>query len=231
MAHETEETYVVASSMDWGRRVFDALPADLRERTELIGGRDELNLENLRRINPKFVFLPHWSYKIPSEVFSEFDCVIFHMTDLPYGRGGSPLQNLIMRGHTETRVSALRCVEQMDAGPIYLKAPLSLAGSAAEIFVRLTPIVAGMIAEIVATDPEPVAQTGEPTEFVRRKPADGTLLNAPSLQVAYDMIRMLDADGYPDAFLETDTLRFEFSNAELKDGSLEARVVVKPRQG
>ena len=43
------------------------------------------------------------------------------MTDLPYGRGGSPLQNLIINGHKETMMSALRCVQELDAGPIYLK--------------------------------------------------------------------------------------------------------------
>jgi len=37
------------------------------------------------------------------------------MTDVPYGRGGSPLQNLIVRGHTETKLTALRCVRDLDA--------------------------------------------------------------------------------------------------------------------
>ena len=29
------------------------------------------------------------------------------MTDLPYGRGGSPLQNLIIRGFESTKISAI----------------------------------------------------------------------------------------------------------------------------
>ena len=56
------------------------------------------------------------------------------MTDLPFGRGGSPLQNLITRGISKTKISALRCNEEIDAGPIYLKRPLSLHGSAEEIY-------------------------------------------------------------------------------------------------
>ena len=47
------------------------------------------------------------------------------MTDLPYGRGGSPLQNLIVRGHKHTMISAIKCVKELDAGPIYLKKPLT----------------------------------------------------------------------------------------------------------
>ncbi len=56
------------------------------------------------------------------------------MTDLPYGRGGSPLQNLIQRGHTSTMLTALRCGAGLDTGDVYLKQPLSLHGSAEEIF-------------------------------------------------------------------------------------------------
>lgn len=32
----------------------------------------------------------------------------FHMTNFPYGRGGSPLQNLMKRGHHTTTITALR---------------------------------------------------------------------------------------------------------------------------
>ena len=42
------------------------------------------------------------------------------MTDLPFGRGGSPLQNLIVRGYKETMLSAIKCVGEVDAGPIYI---------------------------------------------------------------------------------------------------------------
>ena len=46
------------------------------------------------------------------------------MTDLPYGRGGSPLQNLIARGFLETKISAILVEKQLDAGPVYLKMEL-----------------------------------------------------------------------------------------------------------
>jgi methionyl-tRNA formyltransferase len=68
---------------------------------------------------PRYVFFAHWSWKIPRAVYEAHECVIFHMTDVPFGRGGSPLQNLISRGIYETKLSALRCVEEMDAGPVY----------------------------------------------------------------------------------------------------------------
>jgi hypothetical protein len=53
--------------------------------------------------------VPHWSHLIPESIWGPCPTVIFHMTDLPYGRGGSPLQNLIQRGHSSTMLTALRC--------------------------------------------------------------------------------------------------------------------------
>ena len=63
------------------------------------------------------------------------------MSDLPYGRGGSPLQNLIIREHRKTMISAIQCVKEIDAGPVYLKKPLSLEGSAEEIFICANHII------------------------------------------------------------------------------------------
>jgi hypothetical protein len=57
------------------------------------------------------------------------------MTDVPFGRGGSPLQNLIVRGRRETKLTALRMSREFDAGPVYMKEPLSLEGGAEEIYL------------------------------------------------------------------------------------------------
>ena len=55
-----------------------------------------------------------------------------------------------------------------------------------------------------------------------------TLLEAVSgIGKVYDYIRMLDGEGYPPAFIETDGLRLEFTEAELKAGEVEAKVKIK----
>lgn len=182
----------------------------------LISDASDLNMANLASINPRFVFLPHWSHRIDASIFGKFECVIFHMTDLPFGRGGSPLQNLIARGIYETKITALRCVEEMDAGPVYLKKPLSLYGSAEEIFLRASDVIEDMIVHILDAAVEPMPQEGVPTTFKRRRPEDGNLATAQSLEQAFDLIRMLDADGYPNAFVNLGPLKFEFSRASRK---------------
>jgi methionyl-tRNA formyltransferase len=149
------------------------------------------------------------------------------MADVPYGRGGSPLQNLIRRGHAETKLAALRCVAEMDAGPVYLKRPLALSGTAEEIFLRAADLMEEMIEEMIETRPKPVEQSGEPVIFRRLRPEDGDLAAAPSLRQAFDMIRMLDADGYPPAFVRAGGYRFEFSRASLRPGEIVADVRIR----
>ncbi len=225
-AYRTASNYncVLVSSRPWNSE----MATRLEDRTGccfiMLTKPEELTQETLEGLRPQYVFFPHWSYHIPENVFNQFECVIFHMTDLPYGRGGSPLQNLIARGIYETKISALRCVEEMDAGPIYLKKPFSLNGSAEEIYLRASEVIEDMIAEILEKSPEPMPQDGVPTGFKRRKPEDGDLAAAQTLEQAFDLIRMLDAEGYPNAFLNVGPFKIEFARASRKTGQVVADV-------
>jgi len=185
-----------------------------------------LNIDWLKTISPDWIFFPHWSEIIPKEIHENFRCVVFHMTDLPYGRGGSPLQNLIVRGHKETKISAIKCVSQLDAGDIYLQRPLSLEGTAEEILRRAAVIMPEMIEEIITTNPTPVKQKGKVTVFTRRKPYEGDISGLDSIEKIHNHIRMLDADGYPPAFIELNEMRLEFNSSLIKNGSIEARVKI-----
>ena len=221
--------YVIAASRPWYSSLAERLSKSLGHTFTLIADPQELTLEHLRAVQPRYVFFPHWSTIIPEDVFSEFECVVFHMTDLPFGRGGSPLQNLIVRGIYETRISALRCTAELDAGPIYLKRLLSLNGTAEEIFTRAAGVIGEMIADIVQKEPVPEAQSGTPTVFKRRKPAESDIAPIADLQKLFDHIRMLDAEGYPHAFLETEHLRLEFRRAALESDRVTAEVTIRKK--
>ncbi len=178
--------------------------------------KEELKLESLEQLKPDYIFFLHWSWIIPKEIFNTYNCVVFHMTDLPYGRGGSPLQNLIIRGHKETKISALKVDEGIDTGDIYLKKNLSLQGTATEIFLNAGKVIEEMINEIIELKLEPVKQKGNPVLFSRRKPAESLISPAlTKIENLYDFIRMLDAENYPHAFLENDNFKFEFTDARI----------------
>lgn len=216
---------------------FDRLVETLRSKHGFevlrLAAREELVPETLRAFGPSHVFFPHWSWKIPAAVHEAFECVIFHMTDVPFGRGGSPLQNLVVRGIENTRLTALRCTEAMDAGPVYLKLPLSTLGSAEEVMLRAAALMEPMILRIVGERVQPQPQEGEPVLFQRRRPQDGDLAAATTLEAVHDLVRMLDGEGYPNAFLKVGRLRLEFTRASRKVDHVAAdvRITLDPEGG
>jgi methionyl-tRNA formyltransferase len=209
--------YIFLSEKEWHKELFNSLKKNfINDEWFLIDTKSDFNLDNVTKINPQKIFIPHWSYIIPFSIFNKFECIVFHMTDLPFGRGGSPLQNLIIRGHKETKISAIKVEAGIDTGEIYLKKNLTLEGTAKEILCSATIIIGEMITEIIKNDLKPIPQTGEVVEFKRRKPEDGNIKQLNDLNLIFDYIRMLDCEGYPNAFIETDSIKIEFSNAHLE---------------
>jgi methionyl-tRNA formyltransferase len=209
----SRQRYVVVGSRPWNRKLFDDVISQYEGEWHFIESREALTPEKICAIVPRFLFFLHWSWKVPDEIVHGFECVCFHMTDVPFGRGGSPLQNLIVRGQQETKVAALRMTREIDAGPVYLREPLSLQGRAQDIYIRAGEVAAKMIARIIQAEIVPEAQTGEVVMFKRRKPEESNVAKIQSLSELYDHIRMLDAEEYPHAFLEAGQFRMEFVRA------------------
>ena len=224
-----KEHYIVATIKPWNIDAYSRYAPDIPGEWYLVTDKDALTLEFVEQVQPRYIFFPHWSWIVPDSILNATECVCFHMTDVPYGRGGSPLQNLIARRHSQTRLTALRMTKELDAGPVYLKKDLSLEGRAEDIFVRSAQLTWDIIREIVEQKPEPVSQGGEVTVFERRTP-DMSIFpqDAPTLEALYDHIRMLDAPSYPKAFWDIGPFRLTFDHAELHDGeALTAQVTIQ----
>ena len=144
-----KETYIVATIRPWNIKMFHAVIKKYPGQWHLVDNPAGLTVDLINKLQPRYVFFPHWSALVPQEVLDCVPCVCFHETDVPYGRGGSPVQNLIVRGHEKTKITALKMEAGLDTGPVYMKRPLSLLGTAEEIFVRASRIVADMILEII----------------------------------------------------------------------------------
>ena len=222
------ENMLIVSEKSWNKELVSYLQSTMPQYAfYLISQKEDFTVERIGSISPVKIFIPHWSYIIPSAIFERYECIVFHMTDLPYGRGGSPLQNLIVRGLTATKLSALRVEVGLDTGPVYLKMDLSLSGTAEEIFVRVNKLVGKMIVEIIQNNLQPVPQEGDPVVFKRRKPEQSDMSGLEKLEEIFDYIRMLDADGYPHAYIEKGEFRYEFTRASIKaDGSIVADVKI-----
>ena len=206
--------YIIISEKSWHINLFEKLKLKFcDDEWLLINKKDHLKVEYLNLFNPDRIFIPHWSHIIPKDIFEKFNCIVFHMTDLPYGRGGSPLQNLIRRGHKVTKISAIEVEEELDSGKVYLKKPLELNGTAKEIFLKANLVIEEMIGIIIIKKLIPKPQKGKITHFKRLKPKDGNIANLKDLNLVHDYIRMLDCEGYPNAFIETEKLKIEFFNS------------------
>ncbi len=219
---------VIACSRPWFNDV-EKSEAFIKHAFVYLSRKEELTLEWLQEINPRYVFFPHWNWIVPENILAAYECVCFHSTPVPYGRGGSPVQNMIALGHEKTVVSALRMSRDLDAGPVYMREPVSLLGGGDEIYLRISSVIAQMITDMVEKTPEPVAQTGDPVCFKRRTPAQSLLPQTGSLKSICDHIRMLDAEGYPTAFIQHGDLILEISRATLRRSCIEANVVIRKR--
>ena len=225
------DKYILVTSKPWHKDLFKKLGEYKKEiKWVLIDNENLFVLSELKKINPKKIFIPHWSKIIPKEIYNNYECILFHMTDLPFGRGGSPLQNLIINGYKKTKISAIRVEKGIDTGPIYLKRNLLLNGSARDIFLRASETIFEMIDEILKKGPYPIEQVGVPTYFKRRKPDQSNISNLDKLNTIYDYIRMLDCEGYPNACLELNGIVYEFYNVKKLNNKLESNVRIRSKK-
>ncbi len=185
------------------------------------------NLEELKDLIKSgsefdLIFFTHYSQYIPQEIFSNFKCIGFHTGNLPQDRGGSPIQNKILMKEYNTKLSAFRIVDEMDAGEIYLQSNLDLSeGSLDEIIFGIANLSAKMITNIVLNEPKGVPQKGTPQYFKRLSGKQNSIPEHTSqLRDVFDRIRMLDGLDYPSAYISWGNLKIEFRKARFIQGEL-----------
>ena len=95
-----KDKILIACSKNWfvkNKFVRIFLKKKNKNKFIIISKKKDLNLSNLNKINPKIIFFPHWSHIVSEKIIIKYKCICFHTSPLPYGRGGSPIQNLILK--------------------------------------------------------------------------------------------------------------------------------------
>ena len=227
-----KKAIVIATVKEWNINNYFELKKELENEYSLylLTNKDELSFENIEKINPKYIFFPHWSWIIPQKIYENYESILFHMTDLPYGRGGSPLQNLITNKIYNTKITAIKVSKELDEGDVYLKEDFDISkGSAKEIYENASNLIfKKLIPNIIKKNIVPKKQEGDIVLFKRRTPEQSNIKTLKDISIAnlYDFIRMLDAPSYPKAYLELDNLKIELFEVIIKDGKLEGRFEV-----
>lgn len=205
-------TYVICAHRKYALDLYRQLAK--KYKFVLIRDKQKLTYKNIKKLNPEIIFFPDWSWIVPTEILTDYKCVCFHESNLPKFRGGSPIQNQIVRGVKKTKTTAFIMTEKLDAGDMLLQQNLSLAGSIDDIFSRMQKNDYEMIIKIIAGKYKVKKQRGKPTFYKRRKPEESELkhLNF-SKSYLYDFIRML-GDPYPNAFIKIGKHKILFKAAK-----------------
>lgn len=132
--------------------------------------------------------------------------LVVHESDLPKGRGFAPMAWQILEGSNSIPVCLLEAsAGEPDAGDIWLRDSIELEGH--EVLPawrhrqgeKTIELCLRFVSEYESL--APVKQTGEPSWFKRRRPADSELDPNKSLKSQFNLLRIVDNQRYP-AFFE-----------------------------
>jgi methionyl-tRNA formyltransferase len=133
-------------------------------------------------------------------------CIVLHASDLPEGRGWSPLVWSILEGKATITVSALDAEDHVDSGAIWAKMDVNIAPhelhdeineSLFRTEIALLDIVMTMVQRGETPSPQPETAA---SYYPRRAPADSELDPERSLVEQFNKIRVCDPERYPAFF-------------------------------
>lgn len=189
---------------DWALQIYDHLRENTSHQFLIIRNRDEFDESTILDFGADFVLFYGWSWKVSQKLIESDKCVMLHPSPLPKYRGGSPIQNQIIDGNTESAITLFMMNSEMDAGDILLQEKFSLGGSIDDIFGRITQI--GIKLSLLLFAREYVRQEqdhGKASYCQRRSPLQSEItpeeLASKPAEYLYNKIRMLQ-DPYPNAF-------------------------------
>ncbi|MGA2331274.1 MAG: formyltransferase family protein [Syntrophales bacterium] len=127
--------------------------------------------------------------------------LVVHESDLPSGRGWSPVAWQVLEGKSLIPIVLFEATEEMDAGPIYLQDFMALDGSEllGEIRRKQAEKTAELVRRFVELWPEIQGkrQIGDPTYYARRRSIDDALDPRKSIIENFNHLRIVDNEKYP----------------------------------
>ena len=129
--------------------------------------------------------------------------LVVHASDLPKGRGWSPLSWQILEGKCEIPIVLFEAAESVDSGCTYLRRKIQFAGH--ELIDELRDAISHATVDLcqafVADYPDVLRlgspQEGDPTYYPRRRPRDSELDVDRTLREQFELLRIADPNAYP----------------------------------
>lgn len=132
--------------------------------------------------------------------------LVVHESDLPQGKGWSPLTWQILEGAKQIPVTLIEAADRVDSGPIYTQRWIELNGN--ELIDELRAAQAMATLELcrwfVDAYPESTdrarIQKGKGSFYPRRRPDDSELDPEKSIAEQFNLLRVVDNERYPAFF-------------------------------
>lgn len=181
-----------------------------------------------------------WSWKIPAPIVNTRLVVGMHPSDLPMYAGGSPIQNQILDGLTETKATLFKLNEKFDEGEIVDKEPISLRGHLQDVLDSISSSTSILIDRFVSQFPDNTftKQSGKSKQVRRLKPEhsklplpaetvlgewdtefvkpDDVVTKKYTCKEMWNFIRCRE-DPYPNAYFEDETGRLVIKVVEFEE--------------
>jgi len=139
---------------------------------------------------------------------------VVHSSDLPEGRGWSPLTWQILEGKNEIPTVLFEASEKVDSGQIYSKQELKFEGHELinEIREAQGTLIVSMVKSLIEDYPRSlfngIQQSGKGSYYPRRRSVDSKVDPESSLRQVFLQLRVADNDNYP-AFFELNGHKYE----------------------
>lgn len=194
---------VFAHLQDWCQKQGVAHEVELTDSVDALTGGD-------------FLFLISCSHIVGPEVRARYrHALVVHASELPKGRGWSPLVWQLLEGRNDIAVTLLAAEDPVDSGTIWARRWLHFEGHElfgeinSALFKAELELMDYAVQECDGIEPQPQDES-KATWYPRRRPEDSRLDPQQSLASQFDLLRVADPLRYP-VFFELRGHRYEIT--------------------
>ena len=162
-----------------------------------------------------FCFYLSFSRIVPKTIRGLFKHnLVVHESDLPHGKGWSPLTWQILEGKSKIAVTLIEAEDKVDSGVIYEQEWIDFEGHELidELRYKQAKSTINLCMSFVSEYPAIIecnkTQTGAESFYSKRRPADSLLDVNDSLANQFNLLRVVDNYSYP-AFFEYSGYKYE----------------------
>lgn len=127
--------------------------------------------------------------------------IVIHASDLPEGKGFSPLQWQVLEGSNEIILTLFEAVKEIDAGPYYIKHKLFLENTDLlyEMREKMGNLIINMCIEYIdkGENLKPIKQSGKESFYRKRKRKDDEIDINKTIKEQFNHFRIADNERFP----------------------------------